>query len=101
MFISDDFIDRGTWNDEHIHSLRNVGLIYFTNSLNSPNIPSIIHNHYSSAPGPEIMALMTPFPSSLFPVRVALNAATASSNLYLSRRQKRKLDVVSSGVAHL
>jgi hypothetical protein len=44
---------------------------------------SKIINHSSWASGPEIIALITPFPSSLFPDRVALNAAMASSNLNL------------------
>jgi hypothetical protein len=40
-------------------------------------------NHSSWASGPEIIALITPFPSSLFPERVALKATKASSNLNL------------------
>jgi hypothetical protein len=34
--------------------------------------------------GPEMMALITPLPSSLFPARVALNATIASLKWYLT-----------------
>jgi hypothetical protein len=40
-----------------------------------------------------MMALITPFPSSLFPVRVALKAVIASSNeyLYVDEKQREKI----------
>jgi len=47
----------------------------------SPTYSTIAHTGGYS--GPEIIALMTPLPSSLLPTRVALNAAMASLKAYL------------------
>lgn len=42
-------------------------------------------------PGPEIIALITPLPSSLFPARVALNAVIASSKANLIEGWSKEL----------
>ena len=49
------------------------------------------HIHSRTQAGPEIMALITPLPSSLFPARVALKAIIASSKLNLKNSIRYKL----------
>lgn len=84
---SDDFATIATFNlKETIYIIVHKQHVTFVTSTRL----SSLYAASGDTPGPEIIALMTPLPSSLFPARVALNAAIASSKANLIGRDYRQ-----------